>query len=83
MIRKGDEFAATGDGYHGISGSQGNRSHAAVLEGRVNAIILTGGLAYSMRFTGAIRQRVDQIAPVPPGRVKMKCWRWPRVLCAC
>jgi butyrate kinase len=36
----------------------------AVLEGRVQAIILTGGLAYSPRFTGAIKQRVDQFAPV-------------------
>ncbi len=34
------------------------------LEGRVDAIILTGGLAYSNRFTGAIKQRVGIIATV-------------------
>lgn len=45
----------------------------AVLEGRVNAIILTGGLAYSLRFTGAIRQYVDQMARVMtfPGEYEM------------
>jgi butyrate kinase len=37
---------------------------AAVLEGLVDAIILTGGLAHSNRFTGAIKQRVDKLAPV-------------------
>ena len=36
----------------------------AVLEGLVDAIILTGGLAHSIRFTGAIKQRVDKLAPV-------------------
>jgi butyrate kinase len=37
---------------------------AAVLEGLVDAIILTGGLAHSNRFTGAIKQRVDKLARV-------------------
>ncbi len=36
----------------------------AVLEGRVDAIILTGGLAYSARFTGLIKQMVDPLAQV-------------------
>ncbi len=36
----------------------------AALEGRADAIILTGGLAYSVRFTGAIKQRVDRLAKV-------------------
>ncbi len=36
----------------------------AVLEGRVDAIILTGGLAYSNRFVAAIKQRVSALAPV-------------------
>lgn len=45
----------------------------AVLEGRVDAIILTGGLAHSTRFTGCIKQRVGQIAPVKvcPGEDEM------------
>lgn len=46
---------------------------AAVLEGRLDAILLTGGLAYSTRFCGAIKQRVDQIARVLtfPGEEEM------------
>ena len=36
----------------------------AVLSGRVDAIILTGGLAHSNRFTGFIKQNVDLIAPI-------------------
>lgn len=36
----------------------------AVLEGKVDAIILTGGLAYSTRFTGTIKQRIDEFAQI-------------------
>ena len=35
-----------------------------MLSGRVDAIILTGGLAHSNRFTGFIKQNVDLIAPI-------------------
>ncbi|MCL1906021.1 MAG: butyrate kinase [Clostridiales bacterium] len=47
---------------------------AAVLEGRAQAIILTGGLAHSLRFTGAIKQRVEGFAPVYtyPGENEME-----------
>ena len=46
----------------------------AVLEGRVDAIVLTGGLAYSTRFTGAIKNRVGMIAPIRvyPGEDELK-----------
>jgi len=37
---------------------------AAVLEGRIDAIILTGGLAYSKMFTDWIVRRVSWMAPV-------------------
>ncbi len=37
---------------------------AVVLHGRVDAILLTGGLAHSEMTTGAISQMVDWIAPV-------------------
>jgi butyrate kinase len=45
----------------------------AVLEGKVDAIILTGGLARSRRITGAIKQKVDAFAPVHvfPGEDEM------------
>lgn len=39
-------------------------SAAAVLKGKVDAIILTGGLAYGKDFTAMIKERVDWIAPV-------------------
>jgi butyrate kinase len=73
MIRKGDEFAALVMDTMAYQVAKDIGAMSAVLEGRVNAIILTGGLAYSTRFTGAIRQRVDQIAPVltRPGEDEM------------
>ena len=45
----------------------------AVLEGRADAIILTGGLAHSTRFTSCIKQRVGQMAPIKvyPGEDEM------------
>ncbi|NLK19534.1 MAG: butyrate kinase [Synergistaceae bacterium] len=47
---------------------------AAVLEGRAEAVILTGGLAYSEKFTSLIRNRVSFIAPVKtyPGEDEMQ-----------
>ncbi|MBM7693235.1 butyrate kinase [Peribacillus deserti] len=39
-------------------------SQSAVLEGRIDAIILTGGLAYSKEFVNAISKRVNWIADV-------------------
>lgn len=39
-------------------------SAATVLKGQVDAIILTGGMAHSERFTGLISERVSFIAPV-------------------
>ncbi len=39
-------------------------SRAAVLEGKVDAIILTGGIAYGNRVTDAIEKYVGWIAPV-------------------
>ncbi|MCR5775686.1 MAG: butyrate kinase [Lachnospiraceae bacterium] len=39
-------------------------ARATVLEGKVDAIILTGGIAYGKGVTDAIAKRVDWIAPV-------------------
>lgn len=46
---------------------------AAVMKGEVDAIILTGGVAYSEMMTGMIRERVGFIAPVEiyPGEFEM------------
>jgi butyrate kinase len=49
-------------------------SRAASLEGEVDAILLTGGLAYSDVFVDEIRRRVAFIAPVKvyPGEDELK-----------
>lgn len=64
LIKEGDEYAALILESMAYQVSKEIGAMTAVLEGRVDAIILTGGLAYSNRFTGAIKQRVGLIAPV-------------------
>jgi butyrate kinase len=73
MINEGDEFAALVLDSMAYQVSKEIGAMAAVLEGLIDAIILTGGLAYSSRFTGAIKQRVDKLAPVHvfPGEDEM------------
>jgi butyrate kinase len=46
---------------------------AAVLKGKVDAVILTGGLAYGSEYVGWIKERVEFIAPVViyPGEDEM------------
>lgn len=74
MIEKGDEkakFIFEGMAYQ-ISKEIG--SMAAVLKGNIDAIVLTGGLAYSARLTNWIKERVSFIAPVYllPGEGEME-----------
>ncbi|MDR2767769.1 MAG: butyrate kinase [Treponema sp.] len=73
MINDGDEFAALVLDSMAYQVSKEIGAMCAVLEGLVDAIILTGGLAHSIRFTGAIKQRVDKLAPVHvfPGEDEM------------
>jgi len=74
MIREGDEYAALVVDSMAYQVSKEIGAMVAALEGRVDAIILTGGLAYSIRFTGVIKQRVDRIAKVVtyPGENEME-----------
>ena len=73
MINGGDEFAALVLDSMAYQVSKEIGAMVAVLEGRVDAIALTGGLAHSNRFTGAVKQRVDRFAPlyVFPGENEM------------
>jgi butyrate kinase len=73
MIMEGDEFAALVLETMAYQISKEIGGLIAVLEGRVDAILLTGGLAYSNRLTGEIKQRLDSIAPVLtyPGEMEM------------
>jgi butyrate kinase len=74
LIKEGDEYAALVLESMAYQVSKEIGAMTAVLEGRVDAIILTGGLAYSNRFTGCIKQRVGLIAPVKayPGEDEMR-----------
>ncbi|HWE87753.1 MAG TPA: butyrate kinase [Terracidiphilus sp.] len=46
----------------------------AVLEGRVDALLLTGGMANSRRFIGLLRARVEWVAPIAvyPGEDELR-----------
>ena len=48
-------------------------SCASVLKGKVDAVLLTGGIAYSKMFTGMIEERVNFISDVKvyPGEDEM------------
>lgn len=74
LIKEGDEYAALVLESMAYQVSKEIGAMTAALEGRVDAIILTGGLAYSNRFTGAIKQRVGLIAPVKvyPGEDELR-----------
>ncbi|MDR6224612.1 butyrate kinase [Desmospora profundinema] len=63
-IREGDEQARLV--YHAMAYQVAKEigSYAAVLEGNVDGIILTGGLAYGELFTEEIRKRTQWIADV-------------------
>ena len=49
-------------------------SEGAVLRGRVDAVLLTGGIAHSDYITSRIKERVEYLAPVHifPGEDEMK-----------
>lgn len=64
MINNGDEFAALVLDSMAYQVSKEIGAMVAALAGRVDAIALTGGLAFSTRFTGAIKENVDRLAPV-------------------
>lgn len=64
MIKQGDEFAALVVGSMAYQICKEIGAMFAVLEGKVNAIVLTGGIAHSTRFTALIKRYVDMLAPV-------------------
>lgn len=74
MIDQGDEQAELLYQAMAYQVAKGIGELATVLAGRVDVIILTGGIAGSKRFTELIRQRVSFIAPVSivPGEREMQ-----------
>ena len=73
-IAEGDEYAEMV--YRGMAYQIGKDigSLATVLKGEVDAIILTGGVAYSKMLTGWVKEQVSFLAPVVvlPGEHEME-----------
>lgn len=74
MIDAGDEKAKLIYDAMAYGAAKGIGDLATVVCGKVDRIILTGGVAYSKRLTGEIRRRVEWIAPVEimPGEFEME-----------
>ncbi|MCR4441990.1 MAG: butyrate kinase [Peptococcaceae bacterium] len=74
MIREGNEEARLVFEAMAYQVAKEIGSCAAVLKGRVDAVVLTGGLAHSGMLVGWIRERVEFIAPVLvyPGEGEME-----------
>ena len=74
MIQNGDEHAKLIYDAMGLNVAKFIAKVAPNVCGKVDAIILTGGIAYSRYFTDYIRKRVEFIAPVVvyPGEDEMR-----------
>ena len=74
MIDKGNEKAKLIFEAMAYQVSKGIGEMAAVLDGDVDKIVMTGGMAYSKRFTDYVTKKVKFIAPVElmPGEFEME-----------
>lgn len=74
MIDEGDEFAKTVFDAMVLQLAKDIGSMSTVVNGKVDKIILTGGVAFNERFTDAVEKRVKFIAPVSkmPGAFEME-----------
>ena len=64
MIADGDEHAKFIYEAMALSVARHLAKEAPVVNGKIDAIVLTGGIAYSKMFTDMIKERVEFIAPV-------------------
>lgn len=64
LINNGDEKAKLIYEAMALGVAKGIAQEAVVANGKVDAIILTGGIAYSKLFTQMVKERVESIAPV-------------------
>lgn len=73
-VKNGDEEARLAYEAMALGVAKGIANLSVVVDGKVDQIILTGGIAHSEYFTGMIRQRVEFIAPVYiiPGENEMQ-----------
>ena len=74
MIADGDEHAKFIYDAMAMNVARNIAREAPVVNGKVEAIILTGGIAYSEMFTNMVKERVEFIAPVIiyPGENEMQ-----------
>lgn len=74
MIAEGDEKAKLIYEAMALNTAKNIAEVSVVVNGKVDAIVLTGGIAYSEMFTGMVRERVEFIAPVKiyPGENEME-----------
>lgn len=74
MIENGNEEAKTIYEAMAYQVSKGIGELSTVLKGNIDAIIITGGIAYSKMFTSWIKERISFIAPVEiiPGENEME-----------
>lgn len=74
MIERNDEKAKLILEAMAYQVAKGIGDLSTVVEGKVDAIVLTGGIAYSKRITALIKKRVEFIAPVEimPGENEME-----------
>ncbi len=74
MIEKGNEYAKLVYEAMAYQIAKSVGEMATVLEGKVDAIVITGGLAHSEMLTGWIKERISFIAPVKiyPGEDEMR-----------
>ena len=77
-IEEGDAFAKQVFDAMAMQLSKDICSLAPVVNGKVNKIILTGGMAYSKAFTAALSERVSFVAPVSiiAGTYEMQALAW-------
>jgi butyrate kinase len=74
MIEDGNEEAALVFDAMGYQISQEIAKHGATLKGKVDAVIITGGLAYNERLMNYIKERVSYLAHIEiyPGEDEMR-----------
>ena len=74
MIQDGDEYAKQIYEAQAYQIAKGIGELTPALEGRIDAIILTGGLAWSKKLPKMVKKYVEAIAPVVvmPGEKEME-----------
>jgi butyrate kinase len=78
MIAEGNTYAVLVYEAMAIQIAKDIGSLCPVVDGKVDKIILTGGLAYSNKFVDLIKKRVAFLAPISvmPGAYEMKALAW-------